>query len=132
MLNKQQNQEQARKRAEIIFAVRSWQMTVTQGAAALGISRQMFYKWEQKALSAMMETLEDKSAGRPQVQTNPAVESLQKENVDLKKRLVVAEKTVEVKNLLAKYDAQLIRKEKLSADGAAELKKKQKKRTKHH
>ena len=36
----------ARQRAEVIFQVRSGQITATQGAQLLGISRQQYYQWE--------------------------------------------------------------------------------------
>ena len=45
----------ARQRAEVIFKVRSGQMTATDAAHALGISRQQYYQWEQRALQALLQ-----------------------------------------------------------------------------
>ena len=58
-------EQKARQRARIILEVRSGRLTATQGAAQLGISRQRFYEWEQRALAAMTQALEDGDAGRP-------------------------------------------------------------------
>jgi DNA invertase Pin-like site-specific DNA recombinase len=57
---KQLQEEKARQRAEIIMKVRSGIMTVTEGAVALGVSRKTSYKWENRALSAMLDGLEDR------------------------------------------------------------------------
>ena len=49
----------ARQRAEVIFKVRSGQMTATEGAQLLGISRQQYYQWEQRALQALLSAVEN-------------------------------------------------------------------------
>lgn len=55
----------AQERAAIILQVRSGQLTVTQAARQLGISRQRYYELEQVALQAMIQALEPKPPGRP-------------------------------------------------------------------
>lgn len=55
----------AKDRAAIILQVRSGQLTVTQAAQQLGISRQRYYELEQTALQAMIQALEPKTPGRP-------------------------------------------------------------------
>jgi len=40
----------ARQRAEVIFKVRSGQMTAKAAAQTLGISRQQYYQWEQRGV----------------------------------------------------------------------------------
>lgn len=67
----------AKQRAEVIFKVRSGQMTATAAAQALGISRQQYYQWEQRALQALLSSLEDQPTGRPKTPTDPEKEKLQ-------------------------------------------------------
>ena len=55
----------ARQRAEVIFQVRSGQITATEAARKLNISRQQYYQWEQRALQALVTALEDQPTGRP-------------------------------------------------------------------
>lgn len=55
----------ARQRALVIMKVRSGQMTATQGARELGVSRKTYYEWEQRGLSGLMEALTDGAPGRP-------------------------------------------------------------------
>src|SRR5688572_8528387 len=55
----------AKERAAIILQVRSGQLTVTQAAQQLGLSRQRYYELEQAALQAMIQALEPKAPGRP-------------------------------------------------------------------
>jgi hypothetical protein len=66
----------ARQRAEVIFQVRSGQLTATSGAQTLGISRQQYYQWEQRALAALLSALEDQPTGRPKTPTDPVKEQL--------------------------------------------------------
>ena len=94
----------ARERASIILQVRSGAITATEGAERLGISRKTYYEWEDRALKAMSLALENHSPGRPPVPLDAEKEELQKKVVDLEKRLYLAEKTVEVKDLLSAYD----------------------------
>jgi len=67
----------ARQRAELIFKVRSGQMTATEAAQTLGISRQQYYQWEQRALQALLSALADQPTGRPKTPTDPVKEKLQ-------------------------------------------------------
>jgi len=64
-------------RASLILQVRSGQLTAEQAAQQLGISRQAFYKWERRALKALLTALADRPAGRPKGTTDPEKEQLQ-------------------------------------------------------
>jgi len=78
----------ARERARIILEVRSGKLTVTEGAQLLGISRQRFYEWEERALSAMAEALTDREAGRPEGKAeDPEKETLKRRVVSLEKEV---------------------------------------------
>ena len=94
----------ARERAAIILQVRSGALTVTEGAERLGISRKTYYEWEDRALQAMALALENHTPGRPSVPPDTEKEELQSKVRDLEKRLYLAEKTIEVKDLLSAFD----------------------------
>ena len=102
----------ARERAAIILQVRSGALTATEGAERLGISRKTYYEWEDRALKAMALALENHSPGRPSVTLDAEKEELQSKVRDLEKRLYVAEKTIEVKDLLSAYDLHEAKKNK--------------------
>jgi transposase len=97
-------QELARERALVILRVRSGAMTAKQGAQALGVSRKTYYQWEDRALKAMALALENRVAGRPCVSTDEEKETLRQRIRELEKKLDLAEKTLEVKELLAAYE----------------------------
>jgi transposase len=97
-------QELARERALVILRVRSGAMTAKQGAQVLGVSRKTYYRWEERALKAMALALENRVAGRPCVSTDEEKESLRQRIRELEKKLDLAEKALEVKELLAAYE----------------------------
>ena len=94
-------QEQARLRAEIIMQVRSGQISATEGARRLGVSRKTYYKWEERALQGMMEGLADGQAGRP-TKPKPDREKvrLEKKVDELEKRLETMAEVHELKGML--------------------------------
>jgi transposase len=94
----------ARDRAAIILRVRSGALTATEGAERLGVSRKTYYEWEDRALQAMALALENHSPGRPPVLLDAEKEEFQRQVRDLEKRLYLAEKTIEVKDLLSAFD----------------------------
>jgi transposase len=94
----------ARERAAVILMVRSGKLTATEGAERLGVSRKAYYEWEDRALKAMAQALENHSPGRPPVPVDPEKEELQGKVQELEKKLYVAEKTIEVKDLLSALD----------------------------
>jgi transposase len=97
-------QELARERALVILRVRSGALTAKQGAQALGVSRKTYYQWEERALQAMALALENRVAGRPCVSTDEEKETLRQRIRELEKKLDLAEKTLEVKELLSAYE----------------------------
>ena len=94
------DEELARERAAVIFAVRSGQITAEEGARRLGVSRKTYYEWERRALQAMTEAMEDKAPGRPSIPQDEEKQRLQAEIAELQNKLFVAEKTVEVRDML--------------------------------
>jgi transposase len=117
----------ARERAAIIFAVRSGQITAEEGARRLGVSRKTYYEWERRALQAITEALEDRAPGRPGTPKDEEKERLQNEITELQNKLFVAEKTVEVRDMLHAYELHNARAKK-SAGESLEKKRKQRKK----
>ena len=82
-----EKERKAKLRAEVILKVRSGQITATQGARMLGVSRKTYYEWEKRGLAQMMEALTEKPSGRKPQKVDPEKESLRAENEELKKQL---------------------------------------------
>jgi transposase len=101
---KEKEQKLARERAMVILQVRSGALTAKEGAKLLGVSRKTYYEWEEKSLKAMALALENRSAGRPPVPIDKEKETLRERVRELEKKLDLAEKTIEVKELLAAYE----------------------------
>ncbi len=94
----------ARERAAIILQVRSGALTVAEGAERLGVSRKTYYEWEDRALQAIAQALENHAPGRPSVPPDAEKEELQRKIRDLERKLLLAEQTIEVKDLLSAFD----------------------------
>lgn len=101
-----EDKELALKRTAVVFAVRSGQITAEEGARRLGVSRKTYYEWEKRALQAMTEAMEDKTPGRPSIPQDEEKQRLQVENAELRNKLFVALKTVEVRDMLHAYELQ--------------------------
>ena len=95
----------ARQRAEAILKVRSGQMTVVEAARSLGISRQAYYQWEQRALEAMLQALEDAPTGRPKTPTDPQKENLQKRVQQLEQQVQQHQQKERLRQLLDQWES---------------------------
>jgi transposase-like protein len=125
---KQQQERKARQRADIIMKVRSGIMTATEGAAALGVSRKTYYKWENRALGAMLDGLEDRDTGRPELlESSPDEVELRKKLEELQRQNELLEKKIELANIVHKFEMERAREQ--SRKGRAKPAKKKKKRT---
>jgi transposase len=103
-MSESRDEELARKRAAVVFAVRSGQITAEEGARRLGVSRKTYYEWERRALQAITEAMEDRGPGRPSIPRDEEKQRLQDEIDELRNKLFVAEKTVEVRDMLHAYE----------------------------
>ena len=99
-----QEQELARQRVLVILQVRGGTLTAKQGAKLLGVSRKTYYEWEEKSLRAMALALENRPSGRPPRPMDPEKDALRERIQQLEKKLDLAEKTIEVKELLGAYE----------------------------
>ena len=94
----------ARERALVILQVRNGALTAREGAKRLGVSRKTYYEWEQRALGAMTLALENRPPGRVPTPVDEEKEGLRHEIKELRDKLFLAEKTIEVKDLLSAYE----------------------------
>lgn len=94
----------ARQRAEVILQVRSGQMTAVEAAQTLGISRQQYYQWEQRALQALLAALEDQPTGRPKTPTDPDKEALQRRVQQLEQQVQQEEQRERLRRLLEQWE----------------------------
>lgn len=93
-------EEQARRRAEVILKVRSGQMTAKEAAKTLGVSRKTYYEWEQRGLQGMMEALLNRPPGRPEKKRDPEKDQLKEQVEDLEQKLFLSEKAQEIRKLM--------------------------------
>lgn len=75
-----------------------------EGAHRLGVSRKTYYEWERRALEAMTGALEDRAPGRPGTPRDEEKKRFQEKITELENKLFVAEKTVEVRDMLHAYE----------------------------
>lgn len=99
----EKKKKRARERALVILQVRSGVLTAKEGAKRLGVSRKTYYEWEEKSLKAMALALENRPSGRPPMPIDEEKETLREQIRELEKKLYLAEKTIEVKEILAAY-----------------------------
>ena len=65
--------------------VRCGLMSASQAAEQLGISRKSYYKWEQRALSAMLSGLTDQPRGRPSQPVDTKKQALEEQLQQLRR-----------------------------------------------
>jgi transposase len=99
-----QQQALARQRAQLIMQVRSGVLSAQEAARQLGISRKTYYKWERRALAAMVEALGNREQGRPPRPLDPEKEALQRQTEELQAKLQVLEQTERIRQRLEQSD----------------------------
>lgn len=96
-------QAKARLRAQLIMKVRCGLMTAAEAARQLGVSRKTYYKWEQRGLSALLDSLSDQAPGRPEKESNPNEAVLEKQLADLTRDNELLEQKLILKDLAADF-----------------------------
>src|SRR5262245_2908487 len=92
------------KRASLILQVRAGQISAQEAAQQLGISRQAYYKWEQRALRALLQALEDQPKGRPPAPSDPVKEQLHNRVEELEKKVRLYEQREELRTLIQQME----------------------------
>ena len=98
----------ALEKALVIFRVRSGLMSAAEAAQQLGMSRKSYYKWERRALEGMMESLCERSPGRPPAGPDAEKEQLEQRiaqlELELEERKKADELRERIKELLKKKE----------------------------
>ena len=94
----------ARQRAQLIMQVRSGMVTAEAAARQLGVSRKTYYKWERRALTAMVGALGTRAQGRPPQPDDPETAALRRQLTALQAKLTVLEQTEQLRQRLAQPD----------------------------
>lgn len=94
----------ARQRAQLIMQVHSGLLKAQEAARQLGISRKTYYKWERRALAAMVEALGCREHGRPPRPSDPDKQALQRQTQQLQAQLHVLEQTARIRQALEQPD----------------------------
>lgn len=84
-----ENEAKAQEWQQVILEVASGRITATEAAARMGVSRKTYYEKQDRALTAMLEALRDRSTGRPGKAVDP-------EKTELLEELAASRKTQEV------------------------------------
>ena len=79
-------------------------MTAQEAARQLGISRQAFYKWEKRALQALLNALQDQPPGRPKGITDPEKDQLKSRVEQLERQVRLYEQREELRQLLRQME----------------------------
>jgi transposase len=98
-----------RQRAQLIIEVRSGVLSAQEAARQLGISRKTYYKWERRALAAMVEAPGNREQGRPPQAIDPEKEALRRQTQELQAKLQVLEQTERIRQVLQEPDKKSLR-----------------------
>ena len=94
----------ARQRAQLIMQVRSGLLSAREAARQLRVSRKTYYKWERRALAAMVAALGQRGQGRPRLPADPEKEALRRQTQELQAKLHVLEQTERIRQALEQPD----------------------------
>ena len=94
----------SQKRASLILQVRAGRLTAQEAARQLGISRQAYYRWEQRALRALLQALEDQPKGRPPAPADPVKEQLRSRVEELEKQVRLYEQREALRLLIKQME----------------------------
>jgi transposase len=94
----------SQKRASLILQVRAGQLTAQEAARQLGISRQAYYQWENRALSALLAALEEQPKGRRKRRRDPEKEQLHLRVKQLEEKLRLYEEKERLRTLVKQME----------------------------
>ena len=90
---------EASQAARRLFEAGDW-ATAQQAARQLGISRQRYYKWESRALRALLTALENQPRGRPRKVQDPEKHQLQVQVQELQKQVHVFQQKEKLRQII--------------------------------
>ena len=90
----------AQLRASVIMRVQKGEITATEAARLLGVSRKTYYGWEKRGLSGLLSGVSEQEPGRPSQQIDPEKEALQRKVAALEAELNKAKEVEAVRLVL--------------------------------
>ena len=86
----------------VVLRVRAGLIPASEAARLLGVSRNTYYRWEGRALRAMLEALEDRRPGRPRTaRPDPDPEGLRRRIRELEAALALAGEVSRLREMIA-------------------------------
>jgi transposase len=104
MAKQPSSRQTARLRAEMIMKVRCGLLTARQAAGRLGVSRKTFYKWEQRGLSALLDSVADQPPGRPSLPADGHRQWLEKQLHDANRQIDLLNHKMALKDVLMELE----------------------------
>lgn len=104
MAKQPSSRQTARLRAELIMKVRCGLLTARQAADRLGVSRKTFYKWEQRGLSALLDSVTDQPPGRPSLAQDEYRQWLEKQLQDANRQIDLLNHKMALKDVLMELE----------------------------
>ncbi len=104
--------EEAQQRAKVILRVQKGEITATEGAVELGVSRKTYYQWENRALAGLLQGVHEEEPGRPSLEVDPEKEALKAQVAKLEKELEAAKQVEAVRLVLQDMAQRPVRQEK--------------------
>ena len=83
-----------------VLSIWSERRTSAQAAERLGVSRKTFYKWEQRGLSALLDSVTDQPPGRPAHPPDDHRQWLEKQLNDANRQIDLLNRKMALKDVL--------------------------------
>jgi transposase len=90
-----------RQWAALILQVRAGQLTASDAARQMGISRKTYYQWERRALQGLMQGLQPGQPGRPRARPSSEVQRLRHKVKTLEQQLETTEQVARLRQIVA-------------------------------
>ena len=97
-----ERREDARKRLLVIMQVINGEITATKGAGLLGMSRRTYYKWEERLIENMLNSMEDRDPGRPSLAVDVEKEAMEKQLKDQADQILALRMGIRVRDEMMK------------------------------
>lgn len=99
---KKERRKEARKRLLVIMKVINGELTATKGAEFLGMSRKIYYKWEERFMESMLNSMEDREPGRPALAVDVEKEAMKRQLKDQADQILALRMGIRVRDEMMK------------------------------
>ena len=117
--------EEARKRVLVITRVMNGEITATQAADLLNMSRKSYYKWEERFMENMLSSVEDRAPGRPSIEKDLEKGTLKKQLKDQSDQILALRMGIQVRDEIMEMPEYLEWKERFDKNKKKRRKKRQ-------